>query len=95
MTDDTDTRDGEAIRVGRCGPGESVSVSVATALAELLDADTVSIDLHKHVDTEALDRLFEPLRDGTSREGRVTFRAAGYDVTAWSDGRYEIAPASE
>lgn len=94
MNDDTDERDGGSIRVGRCEPDESASVSVAGALAELRDVDSASVDLREHVDTEALDRLFEPLHDGTPRVGRVSFRAAGYDVTVRSDGRYEIAPAS-
>lgn len=92
MNDDTDERDGEEIRVGRCEPGESVSVSVAGALAELRGTDSASIDLREYVDTEALDRLFEPLHDGTPRVGRVSFRAVGCDVTVRSDGRYEIAP---
>ena len=95
MKDDTEERDGGTIRVGRCEPGESVSVSVVGALAELRDTDPAGIDLHEYVDTEALDRLFEPLRDGTPRAGRVSFRAAGYDVTVRSDGTYTIAPADE
>lgn len=95
MKDDIEERDGGTIRVGRYEPDESVSVSVGETLAELRDTDPASIDLHDYVDVEALDRLFEPLRDGTPRTGRVSFQAAGYDVTVRSDGTYTIGPVDE
>ena len=95
MTEDTEERDGGTIRVGRCEPDESVSVSVTGALAELRDTDPTNIDLHEYVDAGALDRLFEPLRDGTPRVGRVSFEAVGYDVTVRSDGTYTIVPDDE
>jgi len=96
MTNDCkDSDDDEAIHVGSYGADESVSVRVASALAEILDTEPTSIDLYENIDPEALDRLFEPTRDGTPREGRAVFEAEGYRVTVRSDGTFEIAPADD
>jgi len=95
MTNDSEETDDEAIHVGSYGADESVSVCVASALAEILDAEPTSIDLYENVDPEALDRLFEPTRDGTPRKGRAVFEAEGYRVTVRSDGTFTIAQPDE
>jgi len=95
MTNDCKDRDDEPVHVGNYGADESISVSIADALAELLDVDPTSIDLYENIDPEALDRLFEPTRDGTPRTGRVVFEAEGHLVTVRSDGTFTIAPADE
>lgn len=93
MTDDS--AEDDAVYVGEYDPDESISVSVANALADLLDVDPTSISLYENVDTEALDRLFAPTRTGVLREGRVAFETEGYLVTVRSDGTFTIAPADE
>lgn len=94
MFDDSAERDDD-VYVGQYDPGDSISVSVADALADLLDVDPTDVALYENVDTEALDRLFAPTRTGLPREGRVAFETEGHLVTVRSDGTFTIAPVGD
>ncbi len=49
--------------------------------------------LYNVIDPEALDALFAPRADGTSRPvGEVSFHYEGYWVTVSSEGAVEIQP---
>ena len=67
---------------------ESLSVSVATAVATVRGVPVTELEpLHYTIDTDALERLFEPRSDGLRSGGRVTFEYAGCDVTVTASGQ--------
>lgn len=70
----------------------SISIEVVSRVAELEDCDPVDLSpLHDILDPDALDALFEPLRDGTSRDaaGFVRFEYEGCRVTVTGDGEID------
>ncbi len=68
-------------------PSEELSMRVVEVVAAADGVDPAQLDptLHAVVDAEALDRLFEPTKDGT-RRGSVTFPYRDHTVTVRSDG---------
>lgn len=77
---------------------ESLSVAVADAIATFTNVDVIDLEpLHYVVDTDALDRLFEPREDARRVDGSVTFSYQGCLVTVSADGeiRVESAPGDQ
>ena len=67
----------------------SLSYTIIDALATVRETNPTDLEpLHTAVDTEALDQLFEPLRDSNHSNGaeRVEFTFDGYLVTATASG---------
>ncbi|WP_231187184.1 HalOD1 output domain-containing protein [Haladaptatus sp. DYF46] len=71
----------------------SLSTCVLTAVADAKECSPDDLELlYNAVNPEALDELFEPQTDGTTRtHGSVSFHYAGYWVTVTSDGTVELA----
>ncbi len=56
-----------------------------------VDSTAIPEPLYGCIDPDALEELFQPLADGTSRaNGKVIFTFAGHYITASSDGTVEI-----
>lgn len=73
--------------------GGSLSTTIVSALLEIEDVEVSDLGfaLEDYVDTDALDSLFAPKMDGTSREGtRIEFTVPGYDITVDSEGHISI-----
>lgn len=71
----------------------SPSLHVIEAVADADDVDPASLEppLYDVVDTNALDRLFEPTAsETTARRGQVSFRYRGYEITVHSSGRVDL-----
>ncbi|WP_339103760.1 HalOD1 output domain-containing protein [Haloterrigena salinisoli] len=80
----------------------SLSFEVITAVAEREGIDPMEIEppeyeaLYDVVNPEALDSLFAPREDGTSRgSGRVEFVFCGYRVVVTSDGDVDVLEAED
>jgi Halobacterial output domain 1 len=75
----------------------SLSTRVLTAIADAEDCSPDDLEtLYTVINPEALDELFAPQADGTTRtHGSVSFRYAGYWVTVSSDGGVELEPSEE
>lgn len=68
----------------------SLASAIVAAVAEATGADPATVGpLNEVIDTDALERLFSPLRDPAAgpRTGTVTFRFEGCRVTVHADGR--------
>lgn len=60
----------------------SATVAVLEAVADAEDADALDLPpLYEAVDTDALEAIFQPMADGSTRAGRVEFTYHGYLVT--------------
>ncbi|ADB60602.1 hypothetical protein Htur_1717 [Haloterrigena turkmenica DSM 5511] len=75
----------------------SLSFEVISAVAEQEGIDPMDIEppeydaLYDVINPEALDSLFAPREDGTSRgSGRVEFVFCGYHVVVTSDGDVDV-----
>ena len=71
----------------------SLSTTIVSALLELEGEDVTSLDfvLHDYVDTDALDSIFAPKLDGTSRKDiQIEIALPGYSVTVDSDGHIVV-----
>ena len=75
----------------------SLSFEVIAAVAEREGVDPMEIEppeyeaLYDVINPEALDSLFAPREDGTSRgSGRVEFVFCGYHVVVASDGEVDV-----
>ena len=75
----------------------SLSFEVISAVAEQEGIDPMEIEppeydaLYDVINPEALDSLFAPREDGTSRgSGQVEFVFCGYHVVVTSDGDVEV-----
>ncbi|MFA9425073.1 HalOD1 output domain-containing protein [Natronorubrum sp. A-ect3] len=71
----------------------SPSLRVIEAVADADDIDPASLEppLYDVVDTNALDRLFEPTTSGpTTRRGRVSFQYRGHEITVSASGRVDL-----
>lgn len=56
-----------------------------------VDVHQCESSLYKAVDPDALDRLFQPVGDGTLRDsGHISFLVAGYRVTVYPTGHFVI-----
>ncbi|WP_323192741.1 HalOD1 output domain-containing protein [Halostella sp. PRR32] len=73
---------------------DSVSVTLVTVLADIMDADPMSIDpLSTHVNPDALDSLFDTQGgDSTPVSGRLELPIDGYHVTIYADGEIVVRP---
>ncbi len=70
---------------------EPLSVAVATAVASVIGRDVTELEpLHYTVNTDALERLFEPRPNGLRSDGRVTFEYQGCTVTVTTDGKITV-----
>ncbi|WP_126664839.1 HalOD1 output domain-containing protein [Haloterrigena salifodinae] len=76
---------------------DSLSFEVISAVAEQEGIDPVEIEppeydaLYDVINPEALDSLFAPREDGSSRgSGRVEFVFCGYRVVVTSDGNVDV-----
>lgn len=64
--------------------GEPITTAVVEAIAEAEGCDPTDLEqLHRAIDTDALDALFE---DGRIQGGCLSFVYSGYKVTVTSDG---------
>ncbi|MDZ7730747.1 MAG: HalOD1 output domain-containing protein [Natrialbaceae archaeon] len=76
----------------------SLSYEVIEAVAQQEGIDATDIEppeyeaLYSVLNPEALDSLFAPREDGSTRgDGQVEFSFCGYDITVSSDGQVEVA----
>lgn len=71
-----------------------MSKRVINAVAEVRECDPADLDpLYEYVDPDALNKLFAPLADGTTRsDGCVHFRMEGRDVVVENDGTVDATP---
>jgi len=69
-----------------------VAIVEAVADREVVPATDLTVPLHEAVDTEALERLFEPSGAGGHRRGHVSFEYAGYRVVVDSDRQVSVDP---
>lgn len=75
---------------------ESVSATVVRAVAAAEGGTELELDepLYDAVDPDALDQLFAPKPDGTSRLfGQLHFRYHGYSVLVHGFGRIDVFPS--
>ena len=75
----------------------SLSTRVLTTVADANECTPDDLDtLYNVINPEALDELFAPRADGTTRsQGSVSFQYAGYWVTVSSDGVVELEPSDD
>ena len=73
---------------------EPLSVTVASAVASVTGHDVTELEpLHYTINTDALERLFEPRPNGLRTGGTVTFEYQGCTVTITADGEITVEPA--
>ena len=71
-----------------------LTVTIAEAVATFRDVDVTELDpLHYAINTDALERLFEPRAKGGRSNGSVTFEYSDCLVTASADGEIRIESA--
>ena len=73
----------------------TVTETVVHALSDVTGVDVTDTDfaLYDYVDPDALNRLFAPKSDGTSRvNGHVSFTVMGYQTTIYASGQITIVP---
>ena len=69
----------------------SLSVDIATAVAEIVDEAVTELEpLHYTVDTDALERLFEPKANVLRSEGTVSFSYHGCTVSVSAGGEIVV-----
>ncbi|WP_049928443.1 HalOD1 output domain-containing protein [Halopiger goleimassiliensis] len=70
---------------------DPLTVVVADAVATARGVDVTELEtLHDAIDTDALERLFEPHADGARTRGSVTFEYQGCLVTVGADGEIRV-----
>lgn len=77
------------------GGSAELTTTLVHALSDVTGADVTEAEfqLGNYVDTDALDRLFEPAADGKGRSnGFVGFNVWGHQVTIYHDGHIVISP---
>ncbi|WP_266082903.1 HalOD1 output domain-containing protein [Haladaptatus caseinilyticus] len=88
----------DATDIGNRSPRDSAPRSlteqILAAITEVDDRSVYDLEpLYEVIDPNALDALFAPQVDGSSRTvGDVSFQYAGHWVTVSSDGAVEIDP---
>jgi len=78
---------------GCCQPDNRMSPSrrVIHETAERKDVSPTDLPpLHRTVDPDALDRLFDPTVNSARMDGSTAFEYAGYAVTVHADGYVEV-----
>ena len=88
---------GEASATVQCdhSTDEPLTVVVAEAVASARDVDVIDLEpLHDVIDTDALERLFEPRVDGPRAHGSVTFEYQDCLVTVSAHGEIRVEPTS-
>ncbi len=77
---------------------EPLSYRIVEAVADAEGVDPTDIEPPTHdalydvVNPEALDSLFAPREDGSTRtQGQVAFEFCGYDVVVHSDGQVDLS----
>ena len=80
-------------------PGADSSRSLAEEIVATLAAkrgcrpDVLELRLYDAVDPDALEALFAPYRDGTSRpNGRLAFEIGAFEVRVATDRSVSVAP---
>ncbi|PSP97408.1 hypothetical protein BRC94_10275 [Halobacteriales archaeon QS_5_70_17] len=75
----------------------SLAGAIAAAVAETKGVAPESLPpLYESIDPDALERLFAPCNDGTSRaRGRAVFPVAGCEVTVRYDGAVSVRERGE
>ncbi|MFP8953206.1 HalOD1 output domain-containing protein [Natrialbaceae archaeon A-arb3/5] len=70
---------------------EPLSVAIADAVATVRDVEITTLEpLHYAIDTDALERLFEPHADGIRAGGSVSFEYNDCLVTVTADGEIRV-----
>ena len=94
MTDDVviGSTEDRAEREYDWGKVESVGSLVVETVAEFSGKSPTELErLYTRIDTDALDKLFRPVADGSSRTGgRVAFPFDEYVVSVHADGRIVV-----
>lgn len=73
---------------------EPLSVAVVNAVATFGDESVTELEpLHYTINTDALERLFEPRADGVRSGGSVSFEYIDYLVTVTADGEIRVESA--
>lgn len=73
---------------------EPLSVAVVNAVATFSDEPVTDLEpLHYTIDTDALERLFEPRADGVRAGGSVTFEYTECLITVSADGQIRVESA--
>lgn len=73
---------------------EPLSVAIVDAVATFRNRDVTELEpLHYTIDTDALERLFEPRADGLRDGGSVTFEYSDCLVTITAAGEIRIDSA--
>ena len=73
---------------------EPLSVAIVDAVATFRNRDVTELEpLHYAIDTDALERLFEPRADGLRDGGSVTFEYSDCLVTITAAGEIRIDSA--
>lgn len=75
---------------------ESLSVTVAEAVATVVGTDVTELEpLHYAINTDALERLFEPRANGLRTGGSVSFEYCDCTVTVSASGEIAVEPISD
>lgn len=76
---------------------DSLATLVVEMVVEVSGKSPMELEqLYARIDTDALDRLFRPIADGSSRTGgRVEFPFDDYVVSVHADGRVVVEPPGE
>lgn len=75
---------------------ESLSVTVAEAVATVVGTDVTELEpLHYAINTDALERLFEPRANGLRSGGSVSFEYCDCIVSVTAEGEISVEPVSE
>ncbi|ELY42049.1 HalOD1 output domain-containing protein [Natronorubrum sulfidifaciens] len=73
---------------------EPLSVAVADAVATFCNEDLTTLEpLHYTINTDALERLFEPRAEGLRSGGSVVFEYNDCLVTVYADGEIQVETA--
>lgn len=76
-------------------PATKLSTTLVHALSDAMGVDVRQCEssLYQAVDPDALDQLFQPIGDGSTRDsGHVAFLVSGYRVTVYYTGHIVIDP---
>lgn len=94
IEDVVEVDDGESVHVAHHDVAEKgLTVTLSLALAEVTGLSPTELipQFQKHVDPDALDRMFRPLPNGDLREGGpFHLTIEGHAVAIYNTGRIEI-----
>lgn len=79
------------------GPA-SITATLTHALSDISGIDVTDAErtLEEYVNPEALDRLFTPVTEGSSRaNGQLMFNIQGYQTTIYGNGLISIVPPQQ